>query len=336
MKKKLIFSVMFCMLLLMTIGVSNAADGSILDFFDFVAAQDDTFGFSSSDKLAIKDVSTSSVDVEFPLIKKWSRDVTAYLINASTSMENANPVAYWCFYNLDEGVTVNGTKVRVPLDTSSLDKTTTYYLYATPIDWLMINGDNWSCTSSQVKEMFDNWVLGKESMVNWEDPCFKVEGAIYWEKSYCDNHSSSNGGSTVSTSTSSNAGVYAIRNVSHTYNWSDIRLTWESLWADVNVEIFLWYESESTFKKIWDVNSEKKSFTFKAVHNWDHLVKLKPAEGYQEINYTAHYLQTQSPEVKPVDSVKPVVVWPKENVMLVIFWTLILYMVYRFAARKRS
>ena len=333
MKRKLVFPVVFCMLLLTIIGVSSAAD-SILDFFDFVAAQDDTFGFSSSDKLAIKDVSTSSVDVEFPIIKKWSRDVTAYLF-----------VAYWCFYNLDEGVTVNWTKVRVPLDTSSLDRNQTYYLYATPIDWLMVNGENGSCTSSEVKEMFDNWVLWKESIVNWEDPCFKIEWWIYWEKSYCDNHSSSNWW-TASTNwwtasnnwwtTSSNVGVYAIRNVSHTYNWSDIRLTWESLGADVNVEIFLWYDSENTFKKIWDVNSEKKSFTFKAVHNWDHIVKLKPADGYQDINYTAHYLQTTNPEVKPVDPVKPVVVWPKENIMMILFWTLILYIVYRVAIRKRS
>lgn len=326
MKKWLIFS----LIALMAMGVSIAAD-SILDYLDFVWVQDDTFGYSSDDVLSIKDVSTSNIDIESPMIKKWTRDVTSYIFNVSTSRANATPVAYWCFYDVSDDVTSNGNKFRVSLDTRSLRGDTTYYIYSTPIDWLTVNWDDGKCSLDDVENFFDNWILWRESITNWKDPCFKIDESIYWEWNYCENHSSGNEWGTTK--------PYAIRNISHTYDGKNIRLTWESLGADINVEILLWYEWDQTFKKIWTVNSEDNSFTFKAVHNWDHILKFKMNDSYQDINYTAHYLETESPEVKPVEpatNVKPVVVWPKENILMIIFGTLILYIVYRFAARKRS
>ena len=102
MKKWLIFS----LIALMAMGVSIAAD-SILDYLDFVWVQDDTFGYSSDDVLSIKDVSTSNIDIESPVIKKWTRDVTSYIFNVSTSRANAAPVAYWCFYDVSDDVNTN-------------------------------------------------------------------------------------------------------------------------------------------------------------------------------------------------------------------------------------
>ena len=336
MKKTLIFSMVLAMFVLMGFGVSRA--DSILDYLDFAWVQDDSFGYSADDLLSIKDVTNSNIDVESPVIKKWTRDVTAYIFNLSTSRGNATPVAYWCFYDITSDITSNGNKFRISLDLGdvSLNSSTAYYVYATPVDWVILRWDNGKCTREDVENFFDNGILWRESITNWKDPCIKIDGSIYWEWNYCANHGSENGWSSSSSSTSSTS-VYAIRNVSHTYDGKNIKLTWESLWADVDVEIFLWYDSEQTFKKIWTVNSETKSFTFKAVHNWDHILKLNLEDPYQDINYTAHYLETENPEVKPVEpDVKPVVVWPKENIMLILFWTLILYVVYRIAARKRS
>ena len=331
MKKRFSFIVVFTLFVLFMSAVVRA--DSILDFLQLAEAKDDTFGYSSDDRLIIKDVTNSYIDVESPIVKNWSRDVTAYLFNVSTARANAAPVAYWCIYDLND-VAVNWNKFSVSLSlrTDSIGRNETYYIYAIPVDWLsIIDGINGLCTSNEAKEFLDSWVLWRESITNWEDPCFVVDGSIYWEWSYCENHNSGNGWN-------NNVGIYAIRNVSHTYNGKNITLTWESLGADVNVEVFLWYENDNTFKKIWDVNSERKTFTFKAVHNGDHIVKLRPADNYQSIDYTAHYLETQNPQVEPVTTtttpVKPVVVWPKENIMLIIFGTLILYIVYRIARRK--
>ena len=38
------------------------------------------------------------------------------------------------------------------------------------------------------------------------------------------------------------------------------------------------------------------------------ILKIKPSDGSQEINYTAHYKETTSPQVTPTTPVKPVVV----------------------------
>lgn len=329
--KKRIFLSVISIFALMMFSVSMAADG-ILDFLDFAWVQDNTFGYSSDDVLAIKDVSSSSIDVESPIVKKSDRNITSYIFNVSTSRGNDRPTAYWCFYDISDDITSNGNKFRISLDadTNSLRSDTVYYVYATPVDWLTVNWNNGKCTLEDVENFFDNWVLWRESIANWKDPCFKIDWRIYWDWSYCENHTSGN-------EWSSSTSVYAIRNVSHTYDGNNITLTWDSLGADVSVEILLWYDSSESYRKIWTVNSEDKSFTFRAVHNWDHLVRFNLEDPYQDIAYTAHYLQTESPEVKPVEpDVKPVVVWPKENILMILFWTLILYIVYRVAARKRS
>ncbi|MBO4515998.1 hypothetical protein J5751_00765 [bacterium] len=106
MKKRLLSLILFSVALLTTIGFSVAKD-SILDFFDFVDTQVDDFGYTSDDKLSIKQVYDSEVDVSSPIIKNKSSDVTAYLFDVSTTMANSTPVAYWCFYDLGDGVTVN-------------------------------------------------------------------------------------------------------------------------------------------------------------------------------------------------------------------------------------
>lgn len=333
--KKRIFLSVISIFALMTTSVSIAADGGILDFLEFAWVQDNTFGYSSDDALAIKDVSTSSIDVESPIIKRWTRDITAYLFNVSTSRANDRPTDYWCFYDISDDISSNGNKFRISLDTNWLRNDTIYYVYATPVDGLTTNWSNGKCTLEDVETLFDNGVLWRESIANWKDPCFKIDWRVYWEWNYCENHTSGNEGGGSSSSTS----VYAIRSVSHTYDGNNITLTWESLGADVSVEILLWYESSESYRKIWTVNSEDKTFTFRAVHNWDHLVKFNLEDPYQDIVYTAHYLQTENPEVKPVEpttDVKPVVVWPKENILMILFGTLILYIVYRVAARKRS
>jgi len=336
MKKRLIFSVLLFVGLLMTIGFSMA--DSILDFLDFANSKVDEFGYTSGDKLMIKQVYDTEVDVSSPIVKRQSSDVTAYLFDVSTTMGNANPVAYWCFYDLGDGVTINGNKFSVSLDlvSAGLNKNEVYYVYAIPVDPSLAKWTNGLCSAAEAGTLLDKWIWWNTSTTNWENPCFIIEWWIYWVDNSCSEHKLDTiWSSTIVASSSNDNGTspYAIRQVSHTYDWRNITLTWESL-ADVNVEVFLWYEDEQTFKKLWNVNSEKRTYTFRAVHDWDHILRLKPADGYQSINYTAHYLETQNPEVKPVESVKPVVVWPKENIMLIVFGTLILYVVYRISRRK--
>ena len=313
-----------------------SADG-ILDFLDYAEnAQDTNFWYTDSDSLRIRNISNSTIEVESPLIKFGSNTVTSYLFNVSANARaNANPEKFWCLYDIenDPNVTINwNTSFRVELDISSLDRSKTYYIYAIPVYPFAWNGRNWLCSASEAKNFIEDGAIWMESTVNWEDPCFNIGDDIYWEGDYCENHSSWRWNS-------SSTKIDAIKNITHWVDGKNITLRWES-YANVNLEIYLWSDNSQKFELIWTVNSERESYTFKATRNWDYTVKLKPIDwNYQDKNYTLHYLDSSSPQVTPVNNnttVKPVVVWPKENIMLIIFGTLILYIVYRVATRKRD
>lgn len=310
--------------------VSIAWADSILDYLKYVENADVnawSFWYTSSDSLAIKNVWNDYIDVESPVVKDWSKNITSYVFSVSTARAYERPVAYRCF----DDVTINGNKFSVELDTKWLDSSNVYYLYAIPIQLSVTGIYNWICTAEDVTDFISVWIYWDSSSVNGEDPCFKINGWIYWEWSYCENHNSSS-----DKSSSNNVNIYSIRNVSHTYDWKNIKLTRESL-TDTRIEIFLWDENNNTYEKIGNANSDDRSFTFTARYSWDHIVKFKPTDGSQEINYTAHYIETSSPSVTPATTtVKPVVVWPKENILLIIFGTFALYIIYRLIAKRKS
>ena len=292
--KKFTFWVMaFALLPLVSLWVSVSAD-SILDFLNYAESGIWSFGYNSSDRLSILSVSNSFVDVESPLIKDGSKNITSYIFSASTERWYGNPVAYWCF----DDVSINWNKFSVELDVRSLDQSQVYYLYSIPLDLGVAWVYSWECTVNDVTTFLNLWVAWKESAVNWEDPCFRINDRVYGEGTYCAWHN---------TASNNQTSVYSINWVSHVFNWSEIKLTWNSF-ADVNIEVFLWNDDRNTFEKLGDVDSDRKSYTFTARYNGDHIVVPK--------------------------EVKPVVVWPKENIMLILFGTLILYIVYRLARRK--
>jgi hypothetical protein len=318
MKNKLPFLLTLVFTTIISIWVINA--DSILDFLDYAEAQQWTYGYTSRDWLTIVNITNSYIDIDSPIIKNWTQDISSYLFVASTERAQRNPVAYWCFDN----VTMNWNKFSVSLSTTALNASDIYYIYATPLDsitWVY----NWSCTASDASQFLQlAYSAWNDSTANWSDPCVIIQDKFYWEWKDCENHK--NPWST---------NIYSITWVSHVYDWNNIKLTWNS-YSSVNLDIFLWDESRWSFVGLGSVNSDQRSFTFTKRHDWDHIVKIRPSDGSQEINYTAHYKETPTPQVTPTTPVKPVVVWPKENIMIILFGTLILYVVYRFATRKRS
>ena len=338
MKKKKILITLIMLVTLCTLNVTHAADG-ILGFLEYAEnAQDTSFWYTSSDKLRIRNVTNNSIEIESPLIRSNTSPVTTYLFNVSADYRaNGNPTDFWCIYDIDtyDGVVKNSDTFRIELDISNLRKDKIYYVYAIPIDTHLWNGTNWVCTASEAKNFITEGVVWKESSVNWEDPCFNINDGIHWEWLYCENHISWNSNDWNSNNWN-NGIVYSINNVSSTCNNNGtVTATWQS-WADVDIDIYQLNDDKWLFEKIWTVNSERKSFTFTPLERNHFSIRFEPVDWTQKINYDWHCLETATPEVKPVDKVEPVVVWPKENIMIILFGTLILYIVYRVATRKRS
>lgn len=320
-----LFSFVLCFALLWL-----ASADSILDFLNYAELEQWNFWYTSSDRLTIDAVTNSYVDVSSPVIKNDWNNITSYLFTVSTERWYVNPVAHRCF----DDVTINWNRFSVWLDigwTDWLDRNEVYYLYAVPLDIPVSAGNNWRCSSEDAQAFVSLWTAWRESTVNGEDPCFNIAETIYWVWTYCEMHTSWNWWS-------SDGLVKSIRNVTHECDWKNVTIKRESL-ADVNIDVLLRSDSEQRFKTLWTVNSERKSYSFTDTDSWDFTVKLRPVDGTQDINYTEHCLVTTSPEVTPVNPdtpVKPPVVWPKENIMLILLWTLVLYILYRVATRKRD
>ncbi len=336
MKKQRLWIMLLILSFFLLFNIAKA--DSILEFLDYAENnQNNSFWYSADDRLVIKNISNSYVDVESPIIKYWSTDINTYLFNISEEWKaNSNPVAFRCIYDInnDSNISINWNKFRIELDmnSSNLNKSKTYYVYATPIDNLLgWNNSNWSCSADQASEFLKDGIAWKWSTTNGEDPCFNINANVYGEWSYCEDHSWNRG-----SSNDWNTSIYSINNVSHICDGNgDVTLRWQSF-ADVDVEIYLRSDSKETFERLWNVNSENKSYKFTPKDKDGHFsVRFEPIDWTQKINYDWHCLTTDEPEVKPVTTtVKPVVVWPKENIMLIVFGTLVLYIIYRIAKRK--
>lgn len=344
MNKKKIWIVALILTTLLTLNVANS-DG-LLDVLNYTDTTDTTFGYSASDEIRITNVSRSSIEIESPIIQNWSMDVESYLINVSAeSRANRNPIAFWCIYDIHgEGVRIDWRNFKVELDLNDLDKNKTYYVYALPIMNAWWWGEtNWYCAASEAGNFLRNGIMiWKSSMENWSDPCFNVNDNIYWKDDYCESRATSSSSQTQSSnqtqSTSSSTSqwrweIESIKNVSHYCSNDSVILTWNSF-SNVDLEIFLRTNPDWPFEKLSTVNSNTELYSFPIKYNWDHIVNLKPVDGTKTIRYTAHCLMTENPEVKPVTPVKPVVVWPKENIIMIVFGTILLYIIYTIAKRK--
>jgi hypothetical protein len=127
-----------------------------------------------------------------------------------------------------------------------------------------------------------------------------------------------------------------LANISHTLNWNSLTLKWIAVSGSDDVDIFLWDENAGTFTKLSTVNMSTESYSFTVSKNWEHIVKFIPDNWGTEINYTFNVLWlvdwSNPTPVNP--TVTPVVVWPRENLIAILIWTIILYLVYRLAKRK--
>lgn len=336
MKKKKIWIIATMLAVLFSFNVQ--ADDGILSFLDFAEnTQVNSFWYSSDDRITIKylDKNNSSIDVESPVIKNSWIEVDSYLFIASEEEKaNKNPVAMRCFSNIN----VTNNKFIMNLEMSSnkrekkLDESKTYYIYARPIDLYSWPSYNWPCSASEAKEFLTNWVAWTDSTANWEDPCVNISNNIYWVDDYCEKNAWNNW-----SSSNWQTNIYSISNISFICNNDNTVTATRNSWADVNIDVFLRNDNKELFEKIWTVNSEKKAFTFTPNEKNHFSVRFEPVDWTQKINEDWHCLVTTNPEVTPTtpsNPVKPPVVWPKENILIIIIGTIVLYIIYRIAKRK--
>lgn len=292
------------------------------------------FWYAENDHLTIRNISSDSIDVDSPVIKNGGDDITSYWFFVAVDTWTWMPQMNRCF---DE-VSVDWNKFSVSLDTSWLNAGSVYYLYAVPISSSIKIGKNWVCSNSEALSWCEMSSVWRDSSINGDDPCLKISGNVFGKWNECSSSSIVTSSSTVASTTDahttaqSSSDISPIAWISHSFTWDQITLRWNSL-SDEQMDVF--YEDPDnlwTFVRLSTINTDDRMYTFTAKHDWDHLIRFAAVDGSRAKHYTAHYTKAETPEVTP--TVKPPVVWPKENIMLVVFGTLILYVVYSVVRRR--
>ena len=168
-------------------------------------------------------------------------------------------------------------------------------------------------------------ILKDSANTLWEvsnELCFRLKDRLYWTWDEC-------------------GSVHAawadmrLANISHTIDGNKVTLSWIAVNGSNTVDLFLRDDKEETFNKLTTINMSAESYTFTLTRDWEYIVKFIPNNWWTEVNYTFNYLAEKKADEPTIPKpIKPVVVWPKENILAVIIWTILLYLVYKIVRRK--
>lgn len=317
MKKILSFALWVLMAWILSYGLVSA-DGltreNVIGLFD---SSNSLFWYSSDQKLSVDDITTTSITFSSPVLVDdlWAR-ITDYILlywNHSFDELLADPALLSWFTEVSFSPQGNENTLTMTLN-SNLNANTIYYVVAIPRDdWEML----WSA-SNQI--------------------CFKLKDKIYWESDECANWTA-----TTSTTHTSNswASAIALANVSCTWDGKKVTISWvptSNIW---DIKISLYNESTNNFDIKGTVNANnEKTFSFNVNQSTAPIVRFDDTDGLSAYKtYTCHKLSTSTPEpttpTKNTGKVPTVpTVWPKENILAIIAWALVLYVFYRVVRRK--
>ena len=307
--KKLISFVLWAFLALSMFWFSFS--DSVLDYISNIG-QNILFGYRpATDKISVDSITSTSITIKSPVLKDEFQDT----INNYTLMYWPNTLAQLIanpnlisttkeklFSNINLVWMSNFTMNLTTSD--NIDPNTIYYLMSIPKDWA---GELWEVSN---------------------ELCFRLIDQLHWEWEDC-----------ASWSNSHLAGANMnLANISHTLNWNTVTLKWISVNGSNSVDIFLWDENLWNFTKLSTVNMSAESYSFNTSRNGEHIVKFLPNNWWVEKNYTFNVIWISDLVTTQWDNsnatVTPVVVWPKENVIAILVWTVILYLAYKIVKRK--
>ncbi len=309
--KKLISFVLWAFFALSIFGFSFS--DSVLDYINNIW-QNILFGYKpATDKISVDSITSTSITIKSPVLKDEFNDTIRHytlmygpntlsqIVADPTLISNTKEKV---FSNLNLAGQTNFTMNLTTTDT--LNPNTIYYVMSIPKDSV--------------------WTLWEVS----NELCFRLSDQLHWEWDDCVNW----------VNLHSAWADMSLANISHTLNWNNVTLRWISLNGSNSIDIFLWNESLWNFSKLATVNMSAESYSFALTRNGEHIVKFIPNNEWKEINYTFNAVwitdavDPTSTSTATSTTVTPVVVWPKENVIAILVWTIILYLAYKIVRRK--
>ena len=275
------------------------------------------FGYDADHKVTVDSMSNNSITLSSPVLKSelWDK-IEDYIVLYGTHSFNdlASDLALLSSYTEVSFSPQDKTAsdFTMTLD-SNLGTNSIYYLVVIP-------RDNWE----------ELWSMSNEI-------CFKLKDKISWEWDECANWVAST--ATTHTSSSRKSAI-SLANVSCTWNGKQVtvsRVPTSDIW---NIKISLYNESTNNFDIKGTVNAtNERTFTFNVNQSTAPIVRFDDTEWLSAYKtYTCHKLDTNTPTTTPTTTPTKVTtvptVGPKENIIAIIAWALVLYVFYRVVRRK--
>lgn len=268
-------------------------------------------GYSSTKKISVDALWTNYVTIKSPIIQDWfGSDINKYtLIYCTTNFDNV----LWDINLLnscnEQTFTKNSYDSEMTMRLSNLNSSNIYYAVVVPTD--------------------DDWWLWEIS----NQVCFKLDWQISWNGNECsisDNHTSSSVWANI-----------CIVNLTHICEsswcpkWTKATLRRANSCGNDRVDILIYDRDTNDFNRLTTAFMSDESYTFTIPRKWENIIRFQPINwwAYKDYNFQALEASTPTTTTKPT-TVKPVVVWPRENIIAVIIWAAILYLAYRIIKRK--
>lgn len=282
---------------------------SILDYLDNIW-DNILFGYNpNSDKISVDSITSTSIVIKSSVLRDEFNDI----ISDYTLIYGPHTLSEI----IDNPVLISDTK----------EKSFTNLNLAWQTSFTMTLNTSNNINSNEIYYLMS---MPKDSAWTWwevsNEICFRLKDQFYGEWDDCVNGVTHAAGADMS-----------LANISHTINGNNVTLKWIAVAGSDYVEIFLWDESSNNFRRLTNVKMSAETYTFSLSRDWEHIVKFIPNNGWKEIDYTFNaiwIIKAVAPVPEKSTAVKPVVVWPKENIIAVLIWTVVLYLVYRLIRRK--
>ena len=267
-----------------------------------------------TDTVEVKDITTDKITFESPFILDWSgAKITKYRIMYSPKSLN----------EMEGDTSLLSQSIEKQFDIT--DTSTSKFTMDLISTWDQFSWDK--IYYALVIPEASNWIFWEIS----NEICFRLDTRISGEWNDCVNWNW--------TTPEDDHGAWwadmSLANISFTKNWNTITLNWISIdWSD-EVEIFLRDWDSEEYKKLWTANIDDEEYSFTTNKNGEHRVKFIPDNGGTEHIYTfqVEWANNQEPDSAAWVPRVPKV-WPTENIIAIIFFTLAIYFIYTRAKKK--
>lgn len=305
--------------LVLGFGMVFAATGDLQSLI-WNMADEVFFWYDTTNRITIKEVTSTKIVIETPILKDdmWeviSKYYVTYWPYALDELLN-NPRASELMDQFKDKLVTTSVKagtfqIELTSTWDALDINKKYYL-------VIIPRDSYDMPGSMSNEIW-----------------FQLNNQTKWDTS-----DTTPPPPATNTWAHASAADMTLANITHLQDGNKLTLKWTALKWSEKVDIYNYNPTTKVYEKLTTVNMSDEKYTYTLTRKGEHQVKFIPTDGKEKVYmFTVTELKEATPPPASPDKPKPEIkkvpkVGPKENVMVAIILSSLLYVLYRRSTRK--